>query len=39
MDYAGLVGFIEHEDRVEGLDAPSLTLIKRLDLAMKILDG
>jgi hypothetical protein len=37
--YAGPVGFVEHEDRVQGLDAPSLALIKRLDLAMKILDS
>jgi len=37
--YAGPLGFIEHEDRVLGLDAPSLALIKRLDLAMKILEG
>jgi hypothetical protein len=38
-EYAGPVGFIEHEDRVQGLDAPSLALIKRLDVAMKILEG
>jgi hypothetical protein len=38
-EQAGPVGFIEHEDRVQGLDAPSLSLIKRLDLAMKILEG
>ena len=38
-EYAGPVGFIEHEDRVQGLDASSLALIKRLDLAMKILEG
>jgi hypothetical protein len=38
-EYAGPVGFIEHEDRVQGLDAPSLALIKRLDLAMKIWEG
>jgi hypothetical protein len=38
-EYTGPVGFIEHEDRVQGLDGPSLSLIKRLDLAMKILEG
>ncbi|KAF8628940.1 hypothetical protein AX17_005883 [Amanita inopinata Kibby_2008] len=35
----GPVGFIEHKDHVQGLDAPSLALIKRLDLAMKIVEG
>ncbi|KAF8628618.1 hypothetical protein AX17_005953 [Amanita inopinata Kibby_2008] len=38
-EYKGPVGFVEHEDRVQGLDTPSLALIKRLDLAMKILEG
>jgi hypothetical protein len=38
-EYASPVGFIEHEGRVQGLDAPSLALIKRLDLALKILEG
>ena len=35
----GPVGFIEHENRVQGLDAPSLALIKRLEFATKILEG
>ena len=38
-EYAGPLGFIEHENRVQGLDSPSLALIKRLNLAMKILEG
>lgn len=37
--YAGPAGFIEHEDRVQGLDAASLALIKRLDLAMELIEG
>jgi hypothetical protein len=37
--YTGPAGFIQHEDRVQGLDAASLALIKRLDLAMKIFEG
>ncbi|KAF8630342.1 hypothetical protein AX17_005435 [Amanita inopinata Kibby_2008] len=35
----GPIGFIENEDRVQGLDAPSLALIKCLNLAMKIVEG
>jgi hypothetical protein len=35
----GPPGFIEHKDRVQGLDAPSLSLIKRLDLTMPIMEG
>ena len=38
-EYVGPLGFIEHEDRIQGLDAASLSLIKRLDLAMNILEG
>ena len=38
-EYAGPPGFIEHEDRVQGLDGPSLALIKRLDLATKTFEG
>jgi len=37
--YTGPAGFLQHEDRVQGLDASSLALIKRLDLAMKVMDG
>ncbi|KAF8527400.1 hypothetical protein BU17DRAFT_39503 [Hysterangium stoloniferum] len=37
--YTGPTGFVQYEDRVQGLDAPSLALIKRLDLAMKAMDG
>jgi hypothetical protein len=36
---SGPVSFIEYEDRVQGLDAPSLILVKCLDLAMKVLEG
>ena len=35
----GLVSFLQHEGRVEGLDDSLLALIKRLDLAMKITAG
>jgi hypothetical protein len=35
----GPPGFIEHKDRVQGLDAPSLSLIKHLDLTMPIMEG
>jgi hypothetical protein len=38
-EYAGPLGFVEHEDRVQGLDAPSLALIKRLGLATEIEEG
>ncbi|KAF9053180.1 hypothetical protein BJ165DRAFT_1523902 [Panaeolus papilionaceus] len=38
-EYAGPVGFIEHENRVQGLDTPSLALMKRLDLAMRLKEG
>jgi hypothetical protein len=38
-EYTGPEGFVQHEDRVHGLDAPSLALIKRLDLAMKVMEG
>ena len=37
--YTGPAGFVQHEDRVQGLDSASLALIKRLDLAMKVMDG
>jgi hypothetical protein len=37
--YTGPAGFVQYEDRVQGLDASSLALIKRLDLAMKVMDG
>jgi hypothetical protein len=37
--YTGPAGFLQHQDRVQGLDASSLALIKRLDLAMKIMEG
>jgi hypothetical protein len=37
--YTGPTGFLQHEDRVQGLDASSLALIKRLDLAMEIMEG
>ncbi|KAF8546990.1 hypothetical protein OG21DRAFT_1394243, partial [Imleria badia] len=37
--YTGPAGFLQHENRVQGLDASSLALIKRLDLAMKIMEG
>jgi hypothetical protein len=37
--YVGPIGFIRHEDRVQGLDPWSLSLIKRLDLAMKVMEG
>ena len=37
--YTGPAGFMQHQDRVQGLDASSLALIKRLDLAMKVMDG
>jgi hypothetical protein len=37
--YTGPTGFVQHEDRVQGLDPSSLALIKRLDLAMKVMDG
>ena len=33
-DYAGPVGFAQNEDYVQGLDAPSLALIKRLNLVI-----
>jgi hypothetical protein len=38
-EYTGPVGFIQHGDRLQGFDAPFLALIKRLDLAMKFMDG
>jgi len=38
-EYTGPLGFVEHEDRVQGLDAPSLSLIKRLVLATEIEEG
>jgi hypothetical protein len=38
-EYSGPEGFVQYEDRVQGLDAPSLALIKRLDLAMKVMEG
>ncbi|KAK2463730.1 hypothetical protein APHAL10511_004223 [Amanita phalloides] len=38
-DYTGPADFLEHQDRVQGLEASSLALIKRLDLAMKIVDS
>jgi hypothetical protein len=37
--YTGPAGFVRYEDKVRGLDAPSLSLIKRLYLAMKIQQG
>ena len=37
--YTGPDGFTRHEHRVQGLDAASLALIKRLDLVMKITEG
>ncbi|OBZ73493.1 hypothetical protein A0H81_06152 [Grifola frondosa] len=37
--YSGPAGFVQHEDRVPGLDATSLALIKRLDLAGKVMEG
>ena len=37
--YAGPAGFVQHEGRVQGLDATSLALVKRLDLAAKIIEG
>jgi hypothetical protein len=37
--YTGPAGFVQYEDRVRGLDSSSLALIKRLDLAMKVMDG
>ena len=37
--YTGPAGFLQHENRVRGLDSPSLSLIKRLDLAMKVMEG
>jgi hypothetical protein len=37
--YFGPAGFVQHEERVHGLDATSLALIKRPDLAMKIFEG
>jgi hypothetical protein len=37
--YVGPIGFIQHEDCVQGLDAPSLSLIKRLDLTRMIKAG
>jgi hypothetical protein len=36
--YTGPAGFLQHEDCVQGMDASSLALIKRLDLAMKIME-
>jgi hypothetical protein len=37
--YTGPVGFVQHEARVHGLDLPSLALIKRLRLAMRLIEG
>jgi hypothetical protein len=37
--YTGPASFVQYEDRVQGLDAASLALIKRLDLATKVMDG
>jgi hypothetical protein len=37
--YTGPAGFVQHEDRMHGLDATSLALIKPLDLAMKLIEG
>ncbi|KAJ7583345.1 hypothetical protein C8J56DRAFT_207455 [Mycena floridula] len=37
--YQGPAGFILHEDRVQGLDSPSLSLLKRLDLAKMVVEG
>ncbi|KAF8500087.1 hypothetical protein BU17DRAFT_102564 [Hysterangium stoloniferum] len=37
--YTGPAGFIQYEDRVQGIDAPSLKLLKRLDLAMRVMEG
>ena len=37
--YTGPASFAQHEDRVQGLDAPSLALVKRLYLAMKVIEG
>ena len=31
-----IIGFNEHKERVQGLDGPSLAMIKCLDIAMKI---
>jgi hypothetical protein len=37
--YVGSTGFIQREDCVQGLDGPSLSLIKRLDLTRMIKKG
>ena len=37
--YTGPAVFVQHKDRVHGLDVTSLALIKRLDLAMKLIEG
>lgn len=35
-EYSGPAGFVEHKDRVQGLDPSSLALMKRLDLASHV---
>jgi len=37
--YAGPAGSVQHEERVHALDAASLALIKRLNLAMELFEG
>jgi hypothetical protein len=37
--YTGPAGFVQYEDRVQGLNASSLALIKCLNLTMKVIDG
>jgi hypothetical protein len=34
-----ILALIQHEDHLQGLDAPSPALIKHLDLAKKVLEG
>ncbi|KAF8872397.1 hypothetical protein BD779DRAFT_1613824 [Infundibulicybe gibba] len=37
--YTGLDGFTTHENRVQELDESTLSLMKRLDLAMRVVEG
>lgn len=36
LSYSGPLGFLQHEDLAQGLDAPSLSLLKRLDLTREV---
>jgi hypothetical protein len=37
--YTSLMGFVQYEDLVQGLDVSLLALTKHLNLSMKVMDG